>query len=195
MLLLGRVTPVTPERRFREVRHVRNGAFGTSSVVIGIGLAAGALLAEPDLPRFLLGLAAAVTLVAGRLARVETTVTDAAVAVRVPPLRSRVIPLTDITEAQIVIADSLVPLFGGWNSRAGLTASRVRDLKVIGASATRPSDSTLSMAGSSRSGPGGRRSWRRPWRSGEPRQTCPWSWPLPHHRAAGTRPETNHDAR
>lgn len=111
------------------MRHIKRGAFGAAGVVVGGVLVVAGMAVEPLLVQALLAGVGVAVIATSRLACVETTVNESSVTIRIPPIRTRRIPLVEIREAEIVVADNLVPMFGGWNSRAGLTGAMVRDLE------------------------------------------------------------------
>jgi hypothetical protein len=51
------------------------------------------------------------------------------VTIRVVPFRSRSFAVADIDHAEVVIADHLVPVFGGWNAREDWIDAVVRDVE------------------------------------------------------------------
>jgi hypothetical protein len=90
-----------------------------NQALLGVLLGGVAVVGRKVLPGPLLALLAIAVLVMVPPAflRVVTTVSAHRVRIAVPPFWHRVIPAADIVATEIVIADHLVPLFGGWSTR------------------------------------------------------------------------------
>ena len=120
---------VPPPRRFREVRYIKNGPAGAAGVVVGILLVGVALIAEPTLVQVALAAFGVAMAAASRLLRVETIVDESTLVIRIPPFRTRTIPFGEIRSTEIVVADNLVPIFGGWNARDSLAGPLVQEVE------------------------------------------------------------------
>lgn len=109
-------------RGFHEVRWIRRGPFAMSVVLALAAVAGGAIFLDVGVVvRTAALVVTGVGLVALTRIRVETSVAEGRVTIRVVPFRRRSFPVTDVVDAEVVVADNLPPIFGGWNAREDWT--------------------------------------------------------------------------